>query len=90
VPLGLADLAPKPRTVAWFPFPRGATLLACSDGVTETRDITGAFYPLEERLRAWADVSPWEVAGNLVEDLRRYCAGEQRDDITALVVRRAC
>jgi serine phosphatase RsbU (regulator of sigma subunit) len=88
VPLGLADLAPKPRTVEWFLFPPGATLLACSDGVTEARSITGAFYPLEERLRAWADVSPWELSGNLVEDLNRHTAGEQRDDITALVVRR--
>ncbi|WP_406439205.1 serine/threonine-protein phosphatase [Streptomyces sp. NBC_01613] len=89
VPLGLADLGPKPRTVAWFPFPSGATLLACSDGVTEARSTTGAFYPLEERLRAWTDVSPWEVAGNLAKDLSQHTAGEQRDDITALVVRRA-
>ncbi|MFJ4821606.1 PP2C family protein-serine/threonine phosphatase [Streptomyces sp. NPDC088801] len=88
VPLGLADLAPKPRTVEWFPFPAGATLVACSDGVTEARSISGAFYPLEERLRAWADVSPWEVADNLVKDLSQHTAGEQRDDITALVVRR--
>ncbi len=89
VPLGLADLAPKPRTVVWFPFLPGATLFACSDGVTEARSITGAFYPLEERLRAWAGGSPWEVAGNLVSDLSRHSAGQQRDDITALVVRRA-
>ncbi|MCX4430155.1 PP2C family protein-serine/threonine phosphatase [Streptomyces mirabilis] len=88
VPLGLADLAPKPQTVAWFPFPPGATLLVCSDGVTEARGITGAFYPLEERLRAWADVSPWEIAGNLAKDLSEHTAGEQRDDITALVIRR--
>ncbi|MER0484684.1 PP2C family protein-serine/threonine phosphatase [Streptomyces sp. Edi2] len=89
VPLGLADLSPKPRTVAWFPFPPGATLISCSDGVTEARSITGAFYPLEERLQAWAGISPWEVAGHLTEDLSRHTAGEQRDDITALVVRRA-
>ncbi|GAA0649765.1 PP2C family serine/threonine-protein phosphatase [Streptomyces thermocarboxydovorans] len=89
VPLGLADLAPKPRTVVWFPFPPGVTLLACSDGVTEARSVTGAFYPLEERLRAWADVSPWAVADRLTKDLNQHTAGEQRDDITALVVRRA-
>ncbi|UTP28066.1 PP2C family protein-serine/threonine phosphatase [Streptomyces rapamycinicus] len=58
VPLGLADLTPKPRTVVWFPFPAGATLLACSDGVTEARSITGVFYPLEERLRAWGVALP--------------------------------
>ncbi|OAH09926.1 stage II sporulation protein E (SpoIIE) [Streptomyces jeddahensis] len=89
VPLGLADLAAIPRIVVWFPFPSGATLVACSDGVTEARSITGDFYPLEERLRAWADGSPWELASNLVDDLSCHTAGELRDDITALVVRRA-
>jgi hypothetical protein len=88
VPLGLADLSPEPRTVAWFPFPPGTTLISCSDGVTEARSATGAFYPLEERLGAWADISPWEVADHLTEDLSRHTAGEHRDDITALVVRR--
>ncbi|PNG19951.1 serine/threonine protein phosphatase [Streptomyces cahuitamycinicus] len=88
VPLGLADLSPGPRTVVWFPFPPGATLVSCSDGVTEARGITGAFYPLEERLEGWADISPWEVAEHLTEDLGRHTAGEHRDDITALVVRR--
>lgn len=88
VPLGLADLAPEPRIVAWFPFPPGATLISCSDGVTEARSSSGTFYPLEERLRAWAGISPWELAGNLVDDLNRHTAGEHRDDITALVVRR--
>ncbi|WP_141747195.1 PP2C family protein-serine/threonine phosphatase [Streptomyces agglomeratus] len=89
VPLGLADLTPNPRTVAWFPFPPGATLISCSDGVTEARGITGAFYPLEERLGAWADISPWEVADHLAEDVIRHTAGKHRDDITALVVRRS-
>lgn len=88
VPLGLADLSAKPRTVAWFPFPPGATLISCSDGVTEARSTTGAFYPLEERLGAWADISPWAVADHLTEDLSRHTAGTHKDDITALVVRR--
>ncbi|MDX3611268.1 PP2C family protein-serine/threonine phosphatase [Streptomyces europaeiscabiei] len=88
VPLGLADLSPEPRTVAWFPFPPGATLVICSDGVTEARSATGAFYPLAERMGAWADISPWAVADHLTQDLSRHTAGEQRDDISALVVRR--
>jgi serine phosphatase RsbU (regulator of sigma subunit) len=88
VPLGLADLAAEPRTVSWFAFPTGATLLLCSDGVTEARDSAGGFYPLEERLRAWTDVSPWDMARDLADDLRRHTGGIQRDDITALVVRR--
>ncbi|WP_327425485.1 serine/threonine-protein phosphatase (plasmid) [Streptomyces sp. NBC_01527] len=88
VPLGLAELSAEPRIVDWFAFPSEATLLLCSDGVTEARDIAGGFYPLEERLRAWADVSPWDMVRDLADDLRRYTGGDQRDDITALVVRR--
>ncbi|MDX3095028.1 PP2C family protein-serine/threonine phosphatase [Streptomyces sp. ME01-24h] len=89
VPLGLADLSAEPRTVDWFTFPPGATLLLCSDGVTEARDSAGECYPLEEQLRARADVSPWDVAHDLADDLRRYTGGDQRDDITVLVVRRS-
>ncbi|MFE1914614.1 PP2C family protein-serine/threonine phosphatase [Streptomyces anandii] len=88
VPLGLAELSKEPRTVEWFVFPPGATLLLCSDGVTEARDAAGEFYPIEEQLRDWADVSPWKVAHKLAADLRRYTDGDQRDDITALVVRK--
>ncbi|MEH0542761.1 SpoIIE family protein phosphatase [Streptomyces sp. B21-105] len=42
--------------------------------------------PSKRRLRGRADVSPWKVAHKLTADLRRYTDGEQRDDITALVV----
>ncbi|MGX1887157.1 PP2C family protein-serine/threonine phosphatase [Streptomyces sp. NPDC055287] len=89
VPLGLADLSARPRTLAWFPFPPDATLISCSDGVTEARNATtGVFYPLTERLEALAHISSWRVADYLAEDLSRHTAGEHRDDITALVVRR--
>ncbi|MFI1158390.1 PP2C family protein-serine/threonine phosphatase [Streptomyces sioyaensis] len=88
VPLGLADLSPEPRTVGWFPFPPGATLISCSDGVTEARSVTGAFYPLAERLGRWVDISSWVVADHLTKGLNRHTAGEHRDDTTALVVRR--
>ncbi|MFJ3139277.1 PP2C family protein-serine/threonine phosphatase [Streptomyces sp. NPDC102359] len=88
VPLGLADLSPLPRTVSWFPFPTGATLLSCSDGVTEARGVTGDPYPLEGRLEEWTAVSSWEVADRLAEDVGRYTAGEHRDDIAVLMVRR--
>ncbi|MET7335563.1 PP2C family protein-serine/threonine phosphatase [Nonomuraea sp. NPDC005650] len=90
VPLGVAALAPGPRTGARFAFPPGATLVLCTDGVTEARDPhDGAFYPLEERLRAWAPVPPERLAQALGEDLRAFTEAAARDDIAILTLRRA-
>ncbi|MEU0674737.1 PP2C family protein-serine/threonine phosphatase [Streptomyces sp. NPDC006172] len=88
VPLGLDALAPTPRTVDWFAFPHGSTLLLCTDGVTEARDPSGAFYPLEERAPVWAGVRPGEVPAALYRDLRRHSAGAPGDDTALMVVRR--
>ncbi|MFC3351162.1 PP2C family protein-serine/threonine phosphatase [Streptomyces echinoruber] len=64
-------------------------LLLASDGVTEARDATGAFYPLVERLPALArDGDPAVLAERVWADLVRYCGGA-RDDVTMLVLRPA-
>ncbi|MGP3959683.1 PP2C family protein-serine/threonine phosphatase [Nonomuraea sp. 3N208] len=89
VPLGLAALAPAPRQSARFPFPPGATLLLCTDGVTEARDRSGAFYPLGERLRAWAAAPPDGLAQTLSADLRRFTGAAPRDDVAVLTITRA-
>jgi serine phosphatase RsbU (regulator of sigma subunit) len=88
VPLGLDALSPEPRTVEWFAFPQGSTLLLCTDGVTEARDPSGTFYPLEERAAAWSDVLPKDVPATIYLDLRRYTANTPRDDAALLVLRR--
>lgn len=88
VPLGLDALAPEPRTVEWFVFPQDGTLLLCTDGVTEARDPSGAFYPLEERAAAWGDVLPKDVPATVYLDLRRHAADTPRDDTALLVLRR--
>ncbi|MGX1274118.1 PP2C family protein-serine/threonine phosphatase [Streptomyces phaeoluteigriseus] len=88
VPLGLDALSPEPRTVDWFTFPQGSTLLLCTDGVTEARDPAGAFYPLEERAAAWADVRPGDLPTTIYRDLRRHAAGTPGDDTALLVLRR--
>lgn len=88
VPLGLDALAPTPRTVDWFAFPHGSTLLLCTDGVTEARDPSGAFYPLEERAAVWAGVRPGDVPAAVYRDLRRHAAGAPGDDTALMVVRR--
>ena len=89
LPLGL-DVAgeSQPRTIEWFDFPPGVTLLLCTDGVTEAQDRSGAFYPLEERLTAWGDIPLAQVVPTLHKDLERYTRGHLRDDTAVLVVRR--
>ncbi|MBF8187896.1 serine/threonine-protein phosphatase [Nonomuraea sp. K274] len=88
VPLGLAALAPGPRRIARFTFPYGATMLLVTDGVTEARDPVGVFYPLEQRLRAWALEPPAKLADTLRDDLRAFTAAAPRDDIALLTLRR--
>jgi serine phosphatase RsbU (regulator of sigma subunit) len=88
VPLGLDALAPEPRTVEWFTFPREGTLLLCTDGVTVARNPSGTFYPLDERAVAWGDILPKDVPAAVYRDLRRHTAGAPTDDTALLVLRR--
>ncbi|MEV6180282.1 PP2C family protein-serine/threonine phosphatase [Streptomyces sp. NPDC052015] len=88
VPLGLDALAPEPRTVEWFGFPSGGTLLLCTDGVTEARDPSGAFYPLEQRAAGWGGIRAGDVPATVYRDLRRHAAGTPTDDTALLVLRR--
>ncbi|UZI33135.1 PP2C family protein-serine/threonine phosphatase [Streptomyces sp. VB1] len=88
VPLGLAGLSQETRTTESFDFPPGATLLVVTDGVTEARDIAGAFYPLDERIRAWAGHGPRELLDALHVDLGEFSGGVRRDDIAALALLR--
>ncbi|KAB1144736.1 serine/threonine-protein phosphatase [Streptomyces luteolifulvus] len=88
VPLGLDSLAPAPRTVEWFAFPMDAALLLCTDGVTEARDPSGRFYPLEERAGDWGSVPAGEVAPTLYRQLQQHTAGARSDDTAVMVLRR--
>ncbi|SEO13387.1 PP2C family protein-serine/threonine phosphatase [Actinacidiphila rubida] len=88
VPLGLADLAAEPRRVTWFAFPAGATLLLCTDGVTEARSPDGAFYPLESRLADRPDITADRLTDTLADDIRAFTEGTQQDDLAILAVRR--
>jgi hypothetical protein len=89
VPLGMAELSCEPRAAEWLDFPPGGTLLLCTDGVTEARDASGAFYPLDARLGRWAERAPYEVLEALDADLDSFSGGVRRDDIAALALRRA-
>ncbi|MFI0352867.1 PP2C family protein-serine/threonine phosphatase [Actinomadura sp. 9N407] len=88
LPLGLASLSPEPRAVKGFDFPPGSTLLLCTDGVTEARDPSGAFYPLDERVASWRHLPPDEIAPTVHHELQEYARGGLADDKALLVVRR--
>ncbi len=89
VPLGLAGLSREARATDSFDFPPGATLLVVTDGVTEARDAAGAFYPLDERVGAWAGRGPGELLDALQVDLEDFSGGVRRDDVAALALSHA-
>ncbi|MFF1923622.1 PP2C family protein-serine/threonine phosphatase [Streptomyces sp. NPDC058221] len=89
VPLGMAELSNEARAAEWLDFPPGATLLMFTDGVTEARDASGAFYPLDARLGGWAQLGPRELLDTLHADLEDFSGGVRRDDIAVLTLRRS-
>jgi hypothetical protein len=89
-PLGLA-LTPSVRyTHTTFPFTPGDMLLLYTDGVTETRDDEGRFYPLAERVAAWAREPPSDLVRDLTDDLLAYAGGTIRDDMALIAAAREC
>ncbi|MGW7822483.1 PP2C family protein-serine/threonine phosphatase [Streptomyces puniciscabiei] len=87
-PLNLGMLMGDGYHVDVAPFHPGDTLLLYTDGVTETRDRSGTFYPLAERIRSWSGESPHQLLHHLHRDLIAYSGGELDDDIAALLAQR--
>ena len=89
LPLGLGALtgptAPDEPDVTVRSLRPGETLLLCTDGVTEARDASGAFYPLTTRLDALGVRDPRAVIDHLGRDVPAYAA-ELHDDLTALAL----
>ncbi|MFI2611054.1 PP2C family protein-serine/threonine phosphatase [Kitasatospora sp. NPDC018619] len=87
LPLGLGHLGPadeRSKAVA-VALPPGHTLLLYTDGVSEARDSTGAFYPLAPRLAALGTTAPERVVSFLAQDVHRY-AGPLADDLAVLAL----
>ncbi|MFK4150056.1 PP2C family protein-serine/threonine phosphatase [Streptomyces sp. NPDC004065] len=84
-PINLFALAGDGYRVDVVPFCPGDLLLLYTDGVTETRDAAGEFYPLVDRVRSWtAPLQPRELLDRLHADLLAYSGGHLDDDIAAL------
>ncbi len=87
-PLGLALTPSWPYAPTTFPFALGDTLLLYTDGVTETRNREGAFYPLTERVVTWAGESPADLVRDLTDDLLAYAGGTINDDMAVIAAAR--
>ncbi|MGW7242663.1 PP2C family protein-serine/threonine phosphatase [Streptomyces sp. NPDC054804] len=83
-PLNLGMLVGDPYHVDTYAFGPGDQLLLYTDGVTETRDPDGSFYPLLQRLRSWGPMPPPELLERLHQDLQTYSGDQLQDDTAAL------
>ncbi|MFD0071309.1 PP2C family protein-serine/threonine phosphatase [Streptomyces sp. NPDC127166] len=86
LPVNLAGLAENHHRIEEVPFGPGDRLLLYTDGVSETRDRAGTFYPLELRLRGWARQPAAELPELLHRDLAAYGAGGLDDDVAAVLL----
>ncbi|MEU9994084.1 PP2C family protein-serine/threonine phosphatase [Streptomyces sp. NPDC050848] len=90
LPINLSGLLHSRHRVEEVAFVPGDRLLLYTDGVSETRDRAGVFYPLEERMGQWADEPGERVPALLHAELDAYGAHGLDDDVAAvLVVRRS-
>lgn len=89
LPLGLGALDRVEVTAQAFPFAPGDMLLLYTDGIIESRDPRGNFYPLTARLHhSSARCCPDHLIAHILDDLTAFSGGIQDDDAALLVARR--
>ncbi|MFE6664598.1 PP2C family protein-serine/threonine phosphatase [Streptomyces sp. NPDC057697] len=87
-PLGLARLVVTEHTAETFGFEAGDTLLLYTDGVIESRDRSGNFYPLRERAASRCGAGPDALLDSLCADLLRHAGGCLGDDAALVAIER--
>lgn len=88
-PLGLGGLARTDYAADTFALEDHDLLLLYTDGVTEARNPKGVFYPLAERITAWARKTPEAFLSQLRDDLLAYSGGSLGDDAAMIALERS-
>ncbi|MFI7104432.1 PP2C family protein-serine/threonine phosphatase [Streptomyces sp. NPDC050161] len=88
LPLGLSEVAGWPDRSDETFFPAGSVLLLFTDGLTEARNRTGAFYDPVARLRGRHFTGPDALLDTLVDEVARHTGGAGADDMALLAVQR--
>ncbi|GAA2146565.1 PP2C family protein-serine/threonine phosphatase [Kitasatospora kazusensis] len=87
-PLGLLALTGGRYRAERLSLRRGDLLLLYTDGLSESRDADGRFYPVAERLAEAPALGPEALLDHLLADVRQYSDGSPTDDSALLAVRR--
>jgi serine phosphatase RsbU (regulator of sigma subunit) len=91
LPLGLSSLTDGPRLTDTWPFGPGDQILFYTDGISEARDKSGAFYPLLSQcgpVLAGGD-DPEAVLDLIGDQVVRHVGHKLTDDAAMLLVARA-
>lgn len=92
LPLGLGGLSSAPARTTEHTLRPGEVLVAYTDGISESRNAEGAFYPVLERLtehfRAGRTAAPDAVVSFLKADTERWSAMSEEDDQAVLALAR--
>lgn len=87
-PLGLGGLVEPHYLSESFTFEVADRLLIYTDGVIEARNAARVFYPLAERVAAWAGERPSALLQHLRRDLLAHTGGRLGDDAAIVAVER--
>ena len=89
LPLGLSGLAADERKEYTVPFGPDDRMLFYTDGISEARDKSGAFYPMDRCGTLLAGPDPDAALGRLYDNVLGHVGGHLHDDSAALLVVRA-
>ncbi|MET9894678.1 PP2C family protein-serine/threonine phosphatase [Streptomyces sp. NPDC006465] len=84
-PLGLGFFELSPPHLRTVDLEPGDRLFLASDGVSESRNPAGVFYPLPDRLAAFAEEPSDALVDRVWQDLVEYCPSI-RDDVSILLL----